>query len=224
MPRRALIEKRPLLLASLAAAVAFYLLRFSEVPGLWLILIKGAAVGLLAAYALLHRAGADGRYLAGMMAIAAVGDMAMEVAVGAGAFVFFLYHVTAISLYLRHPREHGTPSQKAAAVAMLMLTPLLFWLLPAERALAWLAALYGLALGGMAACAWMSAFPRYRVGVGAALFLASNLLLIADMGPLTGAALPDALVWPLYYGGQFLITVGVVQTLRKRRDDVITSV
>jgi uncharacterized membrane protein YhhN len=84
--------------------------------------------------------------------------------------------------------------------------------------------LYGLALGGMAACAWMSAFPRYRVGVGAALFLASNLLLIADMGPLTGAALPDALVWPLYYGGQFLITVGVVQTLRKRRDDVITSV
>jgi uncharacterized membrane protein YhhN len=224
MPRRALIEKRPLLLASFVAAVAFYLLRLSEVPGLWLIVLKGAAVALLAAYALLHRAGADERYLAGMMAIAAVGDVAMEIAVGVGAFVFFLYHVTAISLYLRHPREHGTPTPKATAAAMLVLTPLLFWLFPADRAVAWPAALYGLALGGMAACAWMSAFPRYRVGVGAALFLVADLLLAAGMGPLTGAALPDALVWPLYYGGQFLITIGVIQTLRKRHDDVVTVV
>jgi hypothetical protein len=30
-----------------------------------------------------------------------------------------------------------------------------------------------------------------------------------------GEALPDVLVWPLYYVGQFLIAVGVVQTLRR---------
>jgi hypothetical protein len=29
-----------------------------------------------------------------------------------------------------------------------------------------------------------------------------------------GQPLPDALAWPLYYVGQLLITVGVVQTLR----------
>ena len=97
----------------------------------------------------------------------------------------------------------------------MLLTPVLAWLLPADRAGAWSTALYGLALGAMAACAWMSAFPRYRVGIGAALFLASDLLLIAGTGPLMGDALPDVLVWPLYYVGQFLIAVGVVQTLRR---------
>jgi len=62
----------------------------------------------------------------------------------------------------------------------------------------------------------MSAFPRYRVGIGAALFLASDLLVIAGRGPLMGDSLPDNLVWPMYSVGQFLITVGVVHTLRRR--------
>jgi uncharacterized membrane protein YhhN len=216
MPRRALIEKRPWLVASIGAAAAYYALRLSTVPELYLIPVKGAACALLALYAMLQGTGSERRWLAGMMAIAALGDMVIEIDVGSGALLFFTYHIVAISLYLRHPREHATPTQKAAAVAMLLLTPLLAWLLPADRAMAWQTALYGLALGGMAACAWMSAFPRYRVGVGAALFVASDLLLIAGRGPLMGGPLPEMLVWPLYYLGQFLIAVGVVQVLRRR--------
>jgi uncharacterized membrane protein YhhN len=216
MTRRALIEKRPWLVASVIAAVAYYLLRASTVPEIWLIPLKGAACALLALYALLHGGGRDGRFLVAMLAAAALGDMAIEFDLGAGALLFFVYHLIAISLYLRHPREQATATQKAAAVAMLLLTPVLAWLLPADRALAWTTGVYGLALGGMAACAWMSAFPRYRVGVGAALFLASDVLLLAGRGPLMGHPLPDALVWPLYYLGQFLIAVGVVQTLRRR--------
>jgi len=77
-------------------------------------------------------------------------------------------------------------------------------------------ALYGLTLGGMASCAWMSAFPRYRVGIGAVLLLSSDLLVIGGLGPLMGQQLPDVLAWPIYYVGQLLITVGVVQTLRSR--------
>lgn len=223
MPTRALIEKRPWLLASLAAAIAYYALRLSPAPELWLIPLKGAACGLLALYAWMQGS-KDGRLLASMMAVAAIGDMAIEIDFGIGAMLFFVYHLLAISLYLKHPREHPTSTQKAAAVAMLLVTPVLAWLLPADRAMAWSSAVYGLALGGMASCAWMSAFPRYRVGVGAALFLASDLLLLAGMGALAGQALPDAAVWPLYYVGQFLVTVGVVQTLRKRHDPVITSV
>jgi uncharacterized membrane protein YhhN len=216
MPRRALIEQRPWLVASLVAAAAYYALRASPLPELYLIPLKGAACALLALYALLQGGGRDARFLAAMMASAALGDMAIEIDFGAGAMLFFLYHMIAISLYLRHPREHPAATQKAAAVAMLLLTPVLGWLLPADRAQAWPTALYGLALGGMAACAWMSAFPRYRVGVGAALFLASDLLLIAGRGPLMGQGVAEALVWPLYYVGQFLITVGVMQTLRRR--------
>ena len=48
MPRRALAEKRPLVLASIAAALAFYYLRVSPWPEFYLIPLKGSAVALLA--------------------------------------------------------------------------------------------------------------------------------------------------------------------------------
>ena len=141
--------------------------------------------------------------------------MAIEWDFIAGAIFFFGYHMIAIALYLRHPREAASGSQKTAAVAMLLATPAIFWLLPADRAMAWPTALYGLALGGMAACAWLSAFSRYRVGVGAVLFLVSDLLIVAGMGPLMGERLHQWLIWPLYYLGQLLICLGVIDRLRR---------
>ena len=216
MPRRALAEKRPLLLASMAAALAYFVLRQSPlVPEMWLIPLKGAGVALLAIYAFIRHAGADARLLGAAFVLAALGDMAIEFDQMAGAILFFAYHMLAIALYLRHPRENPRTSQKAAAVAMLLLTPAIFWLLPAERADAWPIALYGLALGGMAACAWLSAFSRYRVGIGAVLFLVSDLLIVAGMGPLMGERLHQWLIWPLYYLGQLLICLGVIDRLRR---------
>ena len=216
MPRRTLAEKRPLLLASMAAALAYFALRQSPVvPEMWLIPLKGAAVGLLAFYAFVRFRDADARILGAMFVLASLGDMAIEIDQMAGAILFFGYHMVAIGLYLRHPRENPRASQKAAAVAMLLLTPAIFWLLPADRADAWPTALYGLALGGMAACAWLSAFSRYRVGIGAVLFLVSDLLIVAGMGPLMGERLHQWLIWPLYYLGQLLICLGVVERLRR---------
>ena len=86
----------------------------------------------------------------------------------------------------------------------------------ADRSQAASVSLYALALGAMAASAWASVFPRYRVGAGAALFVVSDLLLFAEMGPLQASVVPQVMVWPLYYLAQFLIAVGIVQTLRKR--------
>lgn len=213
--RHALIEKRPILLASMVAALAFYGLRFSTVPEMWLIPVKGAAVGLLALYAFVRHGGPDARILGGAFVLAALGDMAIEADTAAGALFFVGFHAAAIALFLRHPREERTASQKAAAAAMLVLTPAIFWLLPADRADAMLAALYGVALGGMAACAWLSAFSRYRVGVGALLFLVSDLLIVAQLGPLMGEPIAQWLIWPLYYLGQLMICIGVVQRLRR---------
>ena len=216
MPRRALIDKRPILLASMAAALAYFVLRQSPVvPEMWLVPLKGCAAGLLALYAFVRFRMSDTRLLGAMFLLAALGDMAIEWDFIAGAIFFFGYHMIAIALYLRHPREAASGSQKAAAVAMLLATPAIFWLLPADRAMAWPTALYGLALGGMAACAWLSAFSRYRVGVGAVLFLVSDLLIVAGMGPLMGERLHQWLIWPLYYLGQLLICLGVAARLRK---------
>jgi uncharacterized membrane protein YhhN len=218
MSRRALAEKRPLLLASIAAALAFYYLRWGPWPELYLIPLKGAAVGLLAVYMWLRHGSPDAKLMAWAFGAAALGDMVLEIETDrmVGGLLFFAYQVMAMGVYLRNRRPQLAPSQKAAVVAMLALTPLIAWLLPADRDQALTVAIYALALGAMAASAWASVFPRYRVGAGAVLFLVSDMLVFAEMGPLQGSIVPQILVWPVYYLGQLLIATGVAQTLRKR--------
>ena len=216
MSRRALAEKRPLVFASIAAALAFYYLRAGPWPEAYLIPLKGSAVGLLAVYLWLRHSSPDARLMAWAFGAASLGNMAIEVDRTIGGLLFFLYHVLALGVYLRNRRPSLSPSQKWAVAAMLLLTPVIAWFMPADRAQAPSVAIYALALGAMAAGAWASVFPRYRVGSGAALFLLSDLLLFAEMGPLQGSVVPQILAWPIYYLGQLLIAVGVAQTLRKR--------
>ena len=218
MPRRALAEKRPLLLASIVTALAFYYLRWGPWPELYLIPLKGAATGLLAVYLWLRHSSPDGRLMAWAFGAASLGDMALEIAFdrSIGGLLFFTYHVMAMAVYLRNRRPVLSPTQKGAVAAMLLLTPVIAWFMPADRAQAPNLALYALALGAMAASAWASVFPRYRVGAGAALFLLSDLLIFAELGPLQGSIVPQVMIWPIYYLGQFLIATGVAQTLRKR--------
>lgn len=209
MPRRALIEHRPWLLASVAAAIAFYFLRDNAIGGVQLMLLKGAGVALLAVYALRRGSGPDDRLLATYLAFGALGDMLIEIETLYGGAAFFAGHIAAIAMFLRNPRGEPTGSQKGAGVALLLLTPVLCWLLSGSLQVG----LYGVALGGMAAAAWLSRFPRYRVGAGAVLFVISDLLIFSEMGPVDLSPIPGLLIWPLYYLGQFMIATGVVQTL-----------
>ncbi|RXZ66695.1 lysoplasmalogenase [Pelagerythrobacter rhizovicinus] len=211
MPKRALLEHRPWLLAAITAATIYFFVRGWPLGELWLILLKGAGVGFLAIYAWQRHASADGRLLALVMGLSALGDMLLELDFIWGGGAFFASHLAAMTLYLRNGREKAASSQKALAVALLLGTPLISWLLAGDAGVA----LYALALGGMAACAWMSRFPRYRVGLGAVLFVVSDLLIFARMGPLSSSAVPGLLVWPCYFAGQLLIATGVIKTLRR---------
>ena len=216
MPRRALIERRPWLLASLIAGISYYFVAGSQVPGLYQIVWKGAGVALLAVWALRRHRSSDARQIGAVMALGALGDMAIEVNLIAGAGAFLLDHLLAIRLYLRHPRTATSFSQRLAAAALGVLTPLLAWQLSGSLA----AAVYAVGLGAMAAAAWLSSFPRYRVGLGAVLFVASDLLIFARLGVLADSAMPGLLIWPLYYFGQFLICVGAIGALREREREV----
>ena len=212
MPQRALIEQRPWLLASLVAGISFYFVAGSHLPGLFQIAWKGAGVALLAVWAFVRHPGSDARQIGVVMVLGALGDMLIELDQTAGAGAFLLGHLVAINLYLRHLRAALTSSQKLASVALLGLTPLLAWQLTGSVA----AAVYGAALGGMAATAWSSSFSRYRVGIGALMFVASDLFIFAGMGQLAHSPLPGLLIWPLYYFGQFLICTGVIDLVRIR--------
>jgi uncharacterized membrane protein YhhN len=205
MPHDALIEKRPWLLASLAAGIGYYLLA-----------LKGAGVALLAVYALQRHRGHDANTIAAVMALGALGDVLIELSLEAGAVAFLIGHLIAIRLYWQHRRPAPSGSQRGAALALLVMTPLVAFLLPADRSGALLVALYALGLGAMAAAAWLSSFSRYQVGIGAVLFVISDLLIFARIGPLASSVLPGLLIWPLYYFGQFLICTGVVGELRRR--------
>lgn len=215
MVERALIDRRPWLLVSLVAAIAYYLLAEAQFPGVALIALKGAGVGMLAVYAWLRYPHRDGHLLALVMGFAAIGDMAMKLDFRFGGAAFFASHLAAMALYLRYRREHVTFSQKAFAVALFILTPLISWTLVADTDGSQMVALYALTLGGMAGLAWTSSFPRYRVGIGVVLFVISDLLIFARMDMMATSPLPDMLIWPIYYLGQFLIATGVIQTLRQ---------
>lgn len=215
MVKRALVKSRPWLLASIAAAIAFFVLSDARIPGIGIIALKGAGVALLAVYAWVRHPGADARLLALVMALSALGDIGMEFYTSVGGAIFFASHLAAMALYLRNRREHVTPSQKLFAVVLLFMTPFIAWQLTAATPDTVPVTLYALVLGGMAGLAWTSSFSRYRVGLGAVLFVLSDLLIFAQMDVMAESPIPSWLIWPTYYTGQFLIATGVIQTLRK---------
>lgn len=217
MPRRALINHRPWLLASLVAAVSYFFVADDPLGGLWLMLWKGAAVACLAVYAAFRGRGLDGTLIVIVMAFGAAGDIAMETSFLTGGGLFAAGHIVAIALYLRNMREMRSASQLQAGTALMLLTPLIAGMItyPLDNWI--LATAYSALVGAMAGAAWISRFPRYRVGTGAVLFVISDLLIFAREASVLPEVVTGWLIWPLYYGAQFLIVTGVVQTLRKGR-------
>ncbi|TMJ14578.1 MAG: lysoplasmalogenase [Alphaproteobacteria bacterium] len=196
---------RPLvaILGASAAVAVLYPLLWSPGPASALeIAVKGTPVGLLALAAALRARSVDGWLLAAVMALGATGDVLLEVAFTAGAAAFALGHVVAIWLYLRNRREFSL-----IAVAILLfavVTPSLL-LPPGADRIGF--TIYASLLGAMAAAAWLSRFPRARIG--ALLFLASDMLIAWRMGWAERPLWLGLAIWWLYYAGQLLIWLGV---------------
>lgn len=207
---------RLLLAASIVFGLTYPLIWNAGLPPAAEIAWKGAPVALLALWAAAEAREKDGWLLATVLALGALGDVLLEIAFTAGAASFALGHLVAIWLYLRNRRAALAPSQRLLALLLVPLTVAIAFALPADRAQAPGVAFYSLLLSAMAAGAWTSRFPRYRTGIGAMLFLASDLLIFARMGPLRGAAWVSYAIWPAYYAGQLLIAVGVRQGLARR--------
>lgn len=170
------------------------------------ILWKGAGVGLLAVWAAARARDRDGWWFVVVLMLGAVGDVLLD-AVGntVGGTIFFLGHVAAIAFYIRHRAARGGV---VVAAACALGGAVLAYALARDLG----GAIYTLGVCAMAVAAAQSRFPA-RVGLGAALFVVSDLLIFAAMGPLRDSVLPSLLIWPLYFAGQALIAHGVVTTL-----------
>ena len=188
-------------------------------PAIWAWKTSGAA--LLALWAAANARGTDGRLIALTLGFGALGDYLLDArGLIVGALAFAAGHVTAIILYWRNRRPALSAPQRW-----------LGWLtVPAALVIAWgltrgapdgaAAVGYTALVAAMAASAWTSRFPRYRTGIGAMLFLASDLFIFAGEGGALSKDVTLWLVWPLYFAGQALIAWGVVSTLSRERDRV----
>lgn len=200
--------------AALMAGISYFVASRLGLEGPVIVAWKGAGVGLLAVWAATRASNFDGWVIALVLALGALGDVLLETSgFTVGGIVFLAGHIVATVLYLGNRRSQPTASQSLLGVALLVGTPLVTLLITGE----WTITLYGLGLGAMAAAAWTSRFPRYRLGVGAVMFVASDFLIFARMSPMEASALPGLFVWPLYFAGQALIAHGVVETLAVRR-------
>lgn len=213
-----LAHKRPWLLASLLAGLSFpatWLFLPLE-GGLFAVIWKMAAVGLLVPFALRRHHVGEFILLAVMLAFYALGDGLIELSMVAGALAFAAGHLVGIAIYIRHRRIGAAFSQKLLAITILLATPFIAFFLPDSRDEGVQVAAYSVFLAAMAAMAWSSNFPRYRVGVGAILFVISDLLIFAELGPLANSEVSGIAIWYLYYFGVLMIAVGIAQTLVKR--------
>ncbi|WP_343519853.1 lysoplasmalogenase family protein [Sphingomonas sp.] len=182
--------------------------------GAWQAAWKTSGVALLAAWAASRARSTDGWLIAAALALGALGDLLLEVVEGftAGGAAFGAGHAVAIVLYLRNRREHPSPSQTLLGYLLAPATVGIAALLAAPTGQALPVGTYAAFLGVMAATAWTSRFPRYRVGIGAVLFVVSDLLIFSRFGLLRDSFVPSLLIWPLYFAGQALIAWGVVES------------
>ncbi|OYY89192.1 MAG: hypothetical protein B7Y45_13255 [Sphingomonas sp. 28-66-16] len=201
----------PLFVLALIAGGSFWATHWIAVDAPLLLAWKGAGVALLAVWAALNARQFDGWLLTAVLTFGAIGDVLLNPAnMAIGGLAFFIAHLAAIALYARRRgRWAGAAPLIAVAVAAIA------WSLPADRGAAAGIAFYALGLGGMAGTALVSRYPR-AVSLGAFMFVASDLLIFARLGPLHGSEIADVLIWPLYFGCQALVAWTVVRTLLRR--------
>lgn len=209
------VKSPVLFLAALVAGVSYMWSWALPIPDAAAIAWKGAGVGLLASWASRQGTSTDHKLLAIVLTLGATADMVLEVNFMAGAAIFALGHVVAVALYIRN-RRAGTGVRDASLGALFIAgnMALAFHLASADWAPP--VAVYTMFLAAMAAAALASRFAL--AGVGALLFLASDHLIFARMGSLSGARWADFAIWALYFGGQALIAWGVATNLHAKLD------
>jgi uncharacterized membrane protein YhhN len=201
---------------ALLGGISFFIAVYQRLDGPAIWAWKTSGVGLLAIWAAANAREKNGWLIAAVLGFGALGDYLLDAkGLETGAVAFVIGHVIAIALYLTNRRAQMTPSQRLLGWLTMPATLAIVWAMLSPAAGWWHAAVYSLFVAAMAAAAWTSRFPRYRTGIGAMMFLASDLFIFAGEGAVLSKDVTMWLVWPLYFGGQALIAWGVVGTLAK---------
>ena len=201
---------------ALAGGVSFMIAVVQRLDGPAIWAWKTTGVGFLALWAAANARSRDGWMIAAALGFGALGDWLLDAkGLETGAVAFVVGHLVAIALYLFNRRAKMTPSQRLLGWLAMPATLVIVWAVLSPAPGWWHAAIYSLFVAAMAVAAWTSRFPRYRTGIGAMLFLASDLFIFAGEGGALSKGVTMWLVWPFYFAGQALIAWGVVSMLSK---------
>lgn len=174
--------------------------------------IKGLFSLLLALSVFLARRSVASSIIAVALAVSAVGDMLL-VTVGsvAGGIVFAAAHVVAGYAYAMNRCAKNSSPRWIAAVAVPVLAVAASYLVLRSSDQPALMALYPAISGTMAGLAILSRFPLRLSGLGAAIFVVSDVLFLADLGILNGSGKLGFLTWATYAIGYAMVARGAAQ-------------
>ena len=173
--------------------------------------VKAASVALLAVVA--HRKGARG--LAWALAFSALGDAVLEYSPNwfiGGLAAFLIAHIIYTVVFVR--RWRGVRVSAGAVAVVIYSCVFAAWLLPEVGTIVLPVAIYVAAITAMVASAFMARFSNRWVEIGAVLFLISDTVLAVDRFRMP-VPLPDWIIWPSYYVGQYLITKGFLKATER---------
>ncbi len=174
---------------------------------------KGASVLALALSALAGRNSGAALGIALALAVSAVADMLLvSVGIIAGGAMFIIAHAIATAAYLSIRDQTAGTVRKLAALAVPVCAVATSFLALQSSEKPLVLALYPIASGVMAGSAILSRFPLLLSGLGATIFVASDVLFLADIGILHGSGRLGFLTWTTYFAGYALVALGAVSS------------
>lgn len=210
--------------ASAGFALAYFFSLPLE-PYAGIVVVKGAAVFLLALVAWRLSGDTNGRLLALGLLVSSLGDVFLGID-RVGLFVqglasFLVAHLFYVAVFVRlTPRPLRLSGLKKSAVVVILIYGggLAAWLLPGLGAHTVPVLVYAAAITAMGVTSVMAGFARPWVALGAVSFILSDSAIAIDkfLLPIDGVGY---FIWPSYYLGQLLIMTGVIAALRRTNEE-----
>lgn len=181
----------------------------ASLPKPLIVATKGLFSALLAMSVFAARKGSASNMVGAALAISAVGDM-MLVTIGsaAGGLAFAVAHLLAGYAYAKNRSDNNSATLWLFAIAVPLFAVVSSYLALRGSDQNILMSLFPLISASMAALAILSRFPLWLSGLGAAIFVVSDVLFLADLGILRHSGEWGFLTWASYAVGYAMVARG----------------
>lgn len=190
----------------------------ASIPKPLIVATKGLFSALLAMSVFAARKASASNIVGAALAISAVGDVLLvTIGSAAGGLAFAVAHLAAGYAYAKSLRDNNSAARWLFAIAVPLVALVSSYLALRDTDQIILMSLFPLISATMAALAILSRFPLWLSGLGAAIFVASDVLFLADLGILRRSGEWGFLTWASYAVGYAMVARGAASFGRAAR-------